>query len=242
MFSDKKLIIGCPLKGRSNIIEHWLQHSILSAGQTDINFAFWFLIDRNDPVADDLIDLFNKYELINHLNVDFFEPFDGKGSTKEHHWHKEKYEYMVELRNTLLGQVRKVKPDFFLSLDSDILLQKQTISNLLETSSKFDAVGGRTYLSYNSKLPSYAMLNKSTSNLHRPDIDQICKVDVIMAIKLMKERAYNVDYAYDSRGEDIGWSLNAKKEKVSLGYDGRVANKHIMEESMLGTIDKRVGY
>jgi hypothetical protein len=68
------------------------------------------------------------------------------------------------------------------------------------------------------------------------------KADVIMAVKLMSPAAYNVDYEVHRQGEDIGWSIAARKKGVKLGWDGRTVSKHLMTKDALDKIDKRVGF
>lgn len=241
MYSDKRLIIGCPIRTREWIVEPWLRYALVSVLKTDIQFSFMFLIDENDPIQDKINDMLVEYEIPGYF--DTFPSYQGVDAEIEHSWSPEKVQYMVDLRNGLLESVRKMAPDYFLSLDSDILAHQDLIGNLLESSVKFDAVGGKTYLSKQSRLPSYAMVNSYSNNLVRTDdIDYVCPVDVIMAIKLMNGSAYGIDYGYDNRGEDIGWSENVKKAGLKIGYDARVVSKHIMEKSQLYSIDPRVGY
>lgn len=90
--------------------------------------------------------------------------------------------------------------------------------------------------------PSYAKFKRDGTGLLRQNASAVFKVDVIMAIKLMKPQAYNVDYAADTRGEDIGWSINCRNEGLKLGWDGRVTNKHVMLPELLEPVDKRVGF
>lgn len=238
MFSDKRLIIGCPVKGREWMIEPWIDAVRTAVSIAEIPYTFFFLIDDGDPVIEEIDRVCKSRDVqaFYRTHRSYTDPF------KEHNWSEARIEYMVELRNSLLETVREYGPDYFLSLDSDILLHPEAISGMLSMTNKHAAVGGKTYLTRNSKLPSYAMINKFSKNMIRTDIDHTVTVDVIMAIKLMTSEAYNINYSYDRRGEDIGWSLNCKAAGLKLGYDGRYASKHIMERTMLDTIDKRVGY
>jgi hypothetical protein len=47
---------------------------------------------------------------------------------------------------------------------------------------------------------------------------------------------------YNSRGEDIGWSIEVVRQGGELFWDGRVANKHVMDRRNIDVVDSRVGY
>jgi len=238
MFKDLRIVVGCPIRLREWMIEPWFEAVLCSLAVVESDFCFAFAIEDDDP-SGLLIEEFCKKNKLNSYAT-IVEPYTG--SIREHNWDHARVEYMVYLRNELLKLVRSMEPDYFLSLDSDILVHPKTLVNLLIAADRFDAVGGKAYLHKLSKIPSYAIMNKRTNNMLRQDHSQLLAVDVIMAIKLMGRKAYNVDYVFDRRGEDIGWSRSAKEKGLTLGYDGRLASKHIMERSMLDSVDKRVGY
>jgi hypothetical protein len=165
-----------------------------------------------------------------------------RGDKRE--WNQDRYERMSDYRNALLGLVRAIKPDYFLSVDSDILMHPMTIMSLMDAVENhgFDAAGGRTYLSPTSRhITTWANLTPQ-GGLKRQDSDGTFQCDAIMALKLMTPAAYNVDYVGHRNGEDIGWSLNCQKAGVKLGFDGRVISKHIMQPEHLQRVDRRVGW
>lgn len=161
-------------------------------------------------------------------------------------WNPSRYQHMVFLRNRLLEFTRSAGPRWFLSLDSDVLIHEAAIYNLMETmeKEKWDAVGGRTYmtrLGRDTRWPSCGVFT-SQGQMRRPDSGGVNPVDVIMAIKLMSPMAYNVDYQYHKLGEDIGWSLAVKEAGGKIGWDGRVVSKHVMSPEHLAVVDPRVGF
>lgn len=239
MSANYSLVIGCPLSGRDWIIRQWFLH-ILGAVRNlneDVDLLFAFVIDEGDPVQEEVNSCLMDLEMPGVCYE--VKPYPVSG--KEHHWNLFKYEYMAETRNALLELVQRYSPDYFLSLDSDILLHPSAIASMMDAIGDYGAIGSKTYLHRTSKLPNYANI-KTNGQLLRPELEGVVPVDVLMAIKLMTPEAYNVPYKSDRRGEDIGWSLNCKERGVSLGFDGRVASKHIMEQSQLFSLDKRVGY
>lgn len=236
-----KLLIGCPVWHRDWIIEEWIDHAVMSAKYAGITPHFLVVCDPRDPTCDQMVDICEKRRL--NLKQIFTE--EHRPPSDKRQWTYERFAHMVYLRNKLLKGVRRLKPDYFLSLDSDILLAPQTIEQLIETQQEheYDAVGGKCYMTTRTRdVPSYANFKRGSMSLRRQDSNMVMRVHVIMAIKLMTPAAYNIDYAMDRHGEDIGWSMAARVHGLKLGWDGRTCNKHVMHPNMLGAADERVGF
>lgn len=219
------------------MIDKWLEHTLKATEVAGRRLELVFVGDEHDPTFA-TIDSFSKENRI----VAWLEHVDEPRDFDRRDWNHKRYERMVALRNTLLGVVRRLEPDLFLSLDSDILLQPGAIASMIECLDRFDAVGGKTYMTPSGRrAPSYANLSP-TGNLRRPDSEGVISVHVIMAIKLMTQPAYNIDYVWDNHGEDIGWSKQARQAGLRLGWDGRIVNKHIMAPNQVDWVDARAGF
>lgn len=160
-------------------------------------------------------------------------------------WEYRRYRRMVGLRNVLLRGVRHLQPKAFLSLDSDILLHPAIMPELwglLSPNGPYDAVGGKVYLSERGvKTPNWGKIGRG-GMLRRSDVFGVITVDVLMALKLMTPRAYNIDYCTRTHGEDQGWSIAARQAGLSLGFSGRLTSKHIWSPHYLDLVDERVGW
>lgn len=242
-----KLAIGCPIRDRAWIIPHWFEHIKIAAAAAAaergeaIHVVFVFV---GDPRTDA-----ETFKVINHECLSYSWPrlvveLDEPAGEYKRVWNAERFGHMVHLRNTLLAHVRRLEPDFFWSLDSDILVADRALSSALEATDQFDAIGTKLFMtSGNSRAcPSYGMLPAQASALRRSDGDGLFPVDVIMASKIMAPKAYAVDYQVHRQGEDIGWSIAARKAGCRLGWDGRVTSKHVMTPAELSRIDDRVGF
>jgi hypothetical protein len=233
-----KIMVGAPVYRREWIIEQWFQYMFAAlehAGVEDYSFAF--VGDYRDPT----------FEIINEFGTEYkvyskSAPEEDLGGRKRT-WDHDLYDKMVYLRNDLLYIPRQMEPDFFLSADTDILINPEALSCMLESIQKFDAVGGKLYMTPRSKFhPSCAKLGREGQLIRSKDPKGVFEAEIIMALKLMTPDAYNVNYYFHEQGEDIGWCLQARYNGLKLGFDGRVANKHIMDPSMLDKVDDRVGY
>jgi hypothetical protein len=159
-------------------------------------------------------------------------------------WNEDRYHHMVYLRNLLLDSVRTIGPDLFWSVDSDMLVHPEALMYAIDALRRFDAVASRAYLSegQDTRCPNWATYTRM-GGLSRQDMDGgSFAVGVIMAIKLMTPPAYKVDYSWNHQGEDIGWSLAAKRLGLTLGWDSRTTSKHVFHPWELDKVDIRCGY
>ena len=230
-----KIVVGCPFSDRSWIFDRWMNHiqDAFSGLGHDVSFVF----------VGNQTDLAFLKNVENTVLVEFSEP----ERLDVRRWNHQRYEHMVLLRNELLGAVRKLGPDLFLSLDSDILLAPNAIQSAIEALSLHPnvwAVGLKCFMTPTSvSHPSMGIwVDNSHVRFRRNDVSDIATVDIIMAAKLMKPEAYNVDYSFHKNGEDLGWSLNVKLAGGSFIWDGRVTNKHVMSPKFLDVVDRRAGF
>lgn len=219
-------------------MQRWFAYAEGAAAEAHLVPSYCVVVDhhdRSEQLVQDLCAAAGRQLHVCHIDED-------GGRVDRRDWCEARYHHMVWLRNVLLAEVRRLEPRWFLSLDSDILLAPGVLANLLETAETYDAVGGKCYMTPDGTMcPSYA----DTINLYgmrRDDTDQVIPVDTIMAIKLMGPAAYAVDYQFHFHGEDLGWSAAVKAKGLSLGWDGRVASKHVMSPEVLDKLDPRCGY
>jgi hypothetical protein len=232
------IFVGCPVYDRDWILPRWFEHVEQALDGEEYGFAF--VLDSGDESTLALIDAHacmvgRPYEIAYALD---------EGLPGHRNWNNPKrLEYMSDLRNALLSLVRREDPDYFLSLDSDILITKESFDlvKAAVVSGQFDAVAGKTFLGKGRGITNAASYARA-SGLKRSQAEYLTHADIIMAYKLMNRKAYSIDYKFNNLGEDIGWSLNCRAEGVKLGFEGTVAVKHVMESCNLDQIDKRVGY
>lgn len=228
-----RLLVGCPVAHRDWVLPKWFDHVEAACEVAGVEPEFVFVCDRRDPSWACIEMLAPMATMVSCIT---------KRGNDDRRWNSKRYLEMAALRNDLLRAARDAQAEMFLSLDSDILLHPAQIAMMLESLERFDAVGGRCYMTKQGvKFPSYAQLGRS-GGLLRPDRVGVFEVDVIMAIKLMGKAAMYVHYQVDPQGEDIGWSKACHEYGLKLGWDGRVAAKHVMAPHMLDTFDTRVGF
>lgn len=247
-----KIAVGCPIRDRAWIVNDWIEHVRVAFEVCGLK-PWWVFGIGIGPEGDDGTAKIatNLFKTDNGMWTIIHEPATKDGRN----WNEERYEHLALYRNKLLHVVQAVQPDYFWSLDSDILVHPVALMTLLDSIEQphkvqgeqkmFDAVGGKTYLSPMSRhITTWANLKRSGmgSGLNRHDSEGVFACEVIMAIKLMTPAAYHVPYSPHRLGEDIGWSLNCRDAGLTLGWDGRTTSKHVMDPSHVGRVDPRLGW
>lgn len=229
------LVVGCPVAHRSWVLDAWFDAIEGACQIAGVSPMYAFVVDRDDDCLG-IIERRAPLRVVEVVNR-------SKGSDARR-WDPKRFAYMVGIRNHLLGLVRALEPDRFLSVDSDILVHRQAVQALIADldDDGYDAVGGKCYMTATgTKFPSWGRIARSGS-LQRYDAASYFPADVIMAIKLMGPRAYRVDYEFDLQGEDIGWCKACARNGLRLAWDGRIASKHLLSPKMMGRVDARIGW
>ncbi len=236
------ILAGCPASGRSWVIKQWVSHLTRAAHHADAHLMIYTLIPKADTETIYAVAEACRANKIENIIEETTE--EPRSDYVRREWPVKRYEQMVGLRNTMLASVRNLEPDLFLSIDSDILINRYAITSMIDALKEyeFDAVASKTWLhATNPRITNGATLTRFKT-MQRLNLDGVAKAEVLMALIMMTPVAYWVDYELDERGEDLGWSRRAKNAGLSLGFDGRTASKHIMNPEDIHKIDLRVGW
>lgn len=238
-----KLLVGCPLvgnpeAGRNWILSEWYLAAMASAIEAGVEVALIVTVHPDDSESKRLLAAMPFVTTVDSAFV---------GGDGNHKWNVKRYEVMVNLRNELLGEVRKQEPDYFLSMDSDVLLHPNAVASALDAFAQKPnawAVGTPFFVSkHGTQHPNNGRwVNTRMKMFQRNNYNYLAKMDILIGGYMMSPDGYHVDYEFDARGEDLGWSKAVLRAGGELWWDGRVVNKHVMDVSMLNTVDTRVGF
>jgi hypothetical protein len=242
-----KLIIGCPIYKRDWIFPAWA--SCIENQSVDLSdIGFVFVGSKDDVSTISLIERWKSY----HPEIKLFDFVIAEDVNHIAHeegsrqWTISKYENMVNLRNILLNKVREYQPDYFLSLDSDILLTNPSTIELLIAHIKdgADAVSPLMFMTpIGTRFPSVMKwINEPGKKAMREDyvpLGTYFQSDVIMAAKMMSKEVYNnVNYKIHEQGEDLGWSANCAEKGYKLFSASYIYAPHIMGKAMFEDFKK----
>lgn len=232
------IMIGCPTQNRSWILPKWKEY-VDAAIPDGWDARFIFAVPTWDNETTELVSSWENTQII---------PTSEPCREDVRPWaNKDSYNHMAELRNTILRYVRGHHPDLYLSLDSDILLHPLAVQNMYETMQTYgaNAVSSKVFLDQVdwNVTNAAAWVNPVTCQSFMRHLSEgTYPVDVIMAIQMMDNLAYNVNYEYHDMGEDFGWCKNLGRSGASVYFDSRVKSKHVMTQEWLDKVDPRVGY
>ena len=234
-----KLLIGTPMYKRSWILPHWIRCLVnQSVSFKDIGFVFEVSPDDRETISS--LEAWKKFD----KNIPYFEikvredipHFEHESNGRQ--WNLSKYLNMVSLRNSLLKTVREVQPEYYFSLDSDILLTNPNTIELLiaHIKSGADAVNPLMFMTpmgtlYPSVMNWRKDIPEKAYRQEKYDLGTYFQSDVIMAAKMMNKDVYStIDYSLHEQGEDVGWSLSCKQEDFKLYCASYIYAPHIMSE------------
>lgn len=242
-----KIVIGCPIYKRDWILPLWIK----SIRAQNINFkdvGFIFEVSPDDQATVSMLEEWKSSDTgVGSIEIntrDDIAHFAHKDNGRQ--WTLSKYENMVSLRNSILQRVREISPEYYFSLDSDILLVNPSTIRLLTShiDDGADAVNplmfmtpmGTDYpsvMSWKTEEPNRAYRESSYP------LGTYFKSDVIMAAKVMSRKVYeNIDYTVHRQGEDVGWSLSCREAGYNLFCASYLYGVHVMSELALEEIVK----
>jgi hypothetical protein len=237
-----KVLIGCPIYKRSWIFPLWASAiERQSVPLSDIGFIFEAAPDDEQTIA--FIKRFaDMNPQIAHCEITIREDIPHfEHSANSRQWTMSKYHNMVNLRNSLLKKAREISPDYYFSLDSDIIIKHPSTIELLAAhiDDGADAVSPLMFMTpFDTKFPSVmSWKDDGSDKAYRQEsypIGSYFKADVIMAAKMMSKKTYeNVNYEFHSQGEDLGWCLDAKRKGLDLYSASYIYAPHLMHEEFL---------
>lgn len=241
-----KIVVACPIYERSWILPRWFD--ALQAQVSDVDLHVFFCMTQGQDKTGELISEAIKTRPFPISVIGY------TGGIEDHSrdWtDAAKVGVIAEKRNKLLEAARAsgAKFDYFLMLDSDVLVPPGGIAKLIETAKfdKFDAVCPKVwvwsafFVAMKYQQGRLAFLHRRERGIHAVDV-------VTSSACLMIERLANdgaVRYGVAERGKDFGWaqghevngwnasecifwSKQAKARNYSLGVNCGIVFEHKM--------------
>lgn len=251
---NKTITIGTLVRNRAWVLPYFLSHIENIDYPKNLIDCIFVVNDSTDNSLEILKQFKLKNEkLYNRIIIDVYNrnaPIDVREiKTRDNYI----YDHLATLRNYLMS---KIKTDKFLSVDSDILVPSNIISNLI--SQDKEIISSLIYNGYlispNSPWKYPNIMNVAThikngdqwmnvyahiqnyyiKNAENLKEDKIIEVDLTGAVLLIDKEVFKkAKYGYHSCGEDAIFCEEAKKLNYKIYCNIGLFSKHIMNESML---------
>lgn len=252
-----RLIVGCPVYNRDWVLGEWYSHLEEWRGH-GIDLFYCFVIGSEGAYASVPQVILQIPEERRCFRVTKPRPdgslpaVDVGGPTGARDWtNHDRVRQMVRYRNILKQMVVSISAqDFigaeaFLSIDSDVLAAPYEHSRQLFNDLRGkDAVAPLVWLGA-TETNAFVRKDPSRAADRIRKLDYMQSADVICAAKLMTMAMVwdpRVEYMFDPRGEDFGWSQNARACRYELAFDPLVKWKHVMNGEQLTKVDRRLGW
>ncbi|MEN6461046.1 MAG: hypothetical protein ABFC94_06740 [Syntrophomonas sp.] len=224
-----KIMIGCPVRNRAWILPEYLKY-LENLDYPAQYIQFCFVINNcTDATPEILTEFANRHPgqvtLINKNR----ELITG---------HKRgNYDLgrLAELRNILLTSFLQSGCEYLFSVDSDILIPAQVLTQLIEDDC--DIVSALVCNGYEvNDIGLYNILNYREGcweHIRGFPRDRVFKVDCTGAVCLIKRNViekHGVRYSAAYGAEDIGFCVHANAKGLGIWCDGRIECQHVMNE------------
>lgn len=230
-----KLLVGCPVWHRAWVMPAWFAALDRALGVAHATAEFVFVGDPGrDPETWGVIEdfAFGRYTT---LAVPEERTHGGRDWTTPG-----RLERMVELRNVLLGEVRRQGPELFLSLDSDVLVHPLALRHLVLACREHPIAGGLTYMTPRDvRASSLGRFGPQGNFVRIQTRAESCPVDIVMACVMMTPAAYAVDYEHHPWGEDVGHAKALRRAGLHPVGCATYVSHHVMDPTMLERPDAR---
>lgn len=247
--NEPYVLIAAPVRDREFVLPHYLDHIDRLEYPKERISLLWVVNQSADRSEDRLREFqhrrrqhYRSIEIMRYFGHRRVPPDRRVTATRIRHT----YSHLADVRNQIVDRLGD--HDYLFSVDSDILVQPDSLSRLMEH--RKDVVSSLIYNGYivsphepwrysnairirqdGSLEPIANWYVKNAPNL----TSKLCEVDVTGACCLIHRSVLEagVRYRFDRQGEDIPWCKDAKSRGFSLWCDFGVYSRHIMEPSML---------
>lgn len=248
---DKKILWYAGVHNRGWILEHYLRNMYNLEYDKQLIDCFFFV--NNCQPDDKSIEILKKFRkehgeeynsfVIEIKNTDL-SFIDDRTAEKRN---AKTYNILSEIRNNSLRKCVELNCDYLLNVDTDILVPKMLLKELLNIGYSVSAS-----LIYNGylidpenpwKYPNVLnkidgkykhIVNWHIKNPQKADKGKIIECDATGACCLIsKEVCSKTKYSFHPQGEDMGWADNCAKHEFKMAFKPSLYSQHIMSKELL---------
>jgi hypothetical protein len=213
------LVIGLPCHRREWCLDRWFD-SLAAQDVPEKTLLLFALSEPGDPSERIIIRRSKELGLDHWIFYAEGLPCFGEDQKDD----PRRYAVLAHIRNQLLRRLLTIQPHYYLSWDSDIILEPGAFAamrHLVENRQLHRvAAGALVDMGGNVYPGNWSWMSLSGQDAFRHPNQAITaaeqrypfRADVIMGVKLMTPAAYSdVRYADHVLGEDVGWAIQARE-------------------------------
>lgn len=241
--AKSKILIGSPVKQKPNILKEFL-YSLQQLSRTTIETDYCFIDDNDNTESGQLL-----YQFAQQVPTRCFiyksNPIDQQYicDEKTHHWNEMLVWRVAEFKNFIMKKALEDNYDYVFLIDSDIVLNPQTLGHLVQTGK--DIISEIFWTRWNQQdqeLPQVWISDFYTLNeefLKQIRIPGVYEVGGLGACTLISKKALSTGINFNKIknitfwGEDRHFCVRACALGLSLFVDTHHPAYHIYRESAL---------
>jgi hypothetical protein len=227
--------VGCPVRNRAWVLPRYLE-SITHLEYDKKRVVLFFLVNDSEDGTLSILDSFRRESINDYAdiivvnrNYNFTDCDRNLGRTPE------KFEHFTKIRNDWISLVRYLDLDYIFSVDSDVLVPKNSLASLIKNNKDIcsmvlhnsNALGG-----YGKDITNLFVFSGVYENLIKYPQDSLFQVDVTGSAYLIKRKVLDqVEYKSHPLGEDFGFCIFAKQCGFEIWCDSSLYGEHVLMRS-----------
>lgn len=212
-YQEKKIFLGAPVRNRGWILEEYIE----AIENQNLKISMFFIV--NDS-KDNSLEIISKKKIPHRIHNFEFEGYIRGEYSIDH---------LAYLRNEILDEFLKSDCEYFLSIDTDIIIPEHSISQLIKHEEDIVSMLIRN----NDKTICHNFFING-QQIEKEVINGLIPVDMTGAVYLISRRVIEsgVRYNYDRLGEDIPFCQSAKEKGFEIYCDTSLKPIHYFKKNL----------
>jgi GT2 family glycosyltransferase len=221
------IAIGSIVRNRAWILPKYLQ----ALQNIDYNDKFYMFLENDSD--DNTFEILYKFHYNKLKSIKTQEKIPNETRKQ---YNQDGYSHLANIRNKFLEMFLETDADYLLSIDSDIIVPSDILTELLKYTDNNTIVGASICNIPNRELDGSIAgnfmieINGEIKHPNNYPLSGVMEVDVIGAVYLIPRKAIEdgIRYGSDKQGEDIYFCRQAKSKGYKLLVDLDCKPKHYM--------------
>ena len=223
------IFLGAPIQNRESCLASYLERI------RDLNYPkelihLSFLLNNSHDDSYEILKTFRNEYLKDYRNISIWDICGINNDYQDFRAPGRNYQHFADVRNLFLTMLDS-ESEYIFSIDSDILLEPETLNRLL--SHNKDICSALIWNNHAGPTNLYNILRKNRNGyykvIEREFDKRLIEVDITGACYLIHRRVIDsgVRYSYHDWGEDFGFSISAQDKDFKLYCDTETRCWHL---------------